>query len=121
MKPEELKAIAEAKTRADAKALKLNADQERQYVEACAFTVEKEIAAALRILDQAGFVVAEKAQLTAALEPFARHALVWPHAEDNLTVSCRLHVEPAYEAVVGSEDFRRAAALLAAITEGQTT
>lgn len=55
---------------------------------------------------------AQVASMRDALKPFAAHATTWPHPEDNLTVECLLHVNRAYEARLGTEDFRRAGAAL---------
>ena len=54
-------------------------------------------------------------RLREALRPFAAHATVWPQEADNLTVSCRLHVEPAYEALLGTQDFRNARSAIEAV------
>ena len=52
-----------------------------------------------------------------ALEPFAKAAWVWPEPDDNLSVSCVLHVDRAYEATLGTEDFRKAREALSLLSE----
>jgi hypothetical protein len=57
--------------------------------------------------------------LRKALKPFSECASehFWPSPEDNLTVSCRVHVLPAYEVVLGTSDFRAARRALSDQTE----
>lgn len=70
MTDDEIKVIAETKARADAIALKLTTDQGRQYVDACAPTIAKEVASVIRILDQAGYAVIEKGPVAQALKVY---------------------------------------------------